>query len=1139
MKNLKWQGIVFFLIIFILSVGLSFLAFNENSTEQVDKERKMAIALVNEDGGTTFNDDTITFGDEFANSVTKDSKHDWYVVSRGVAESGFERGSYDMMIVIPNDFSDRSLSIHLERPEPVALHYKINATGHEDVRSEAEKTAEQILNDFNKRLIDVYFASIIGNLQEAQDNISEIIEKEKEYTNLYNNEINSPLSNYTDQFKSVQDYTEISKDSYQGLESVLENFQTYIAEDVEDNKLFAQEIDSLINIKEDEHKTTAMFGEFFDQFDQQMRHEDVLNRLDTLKRANENVHKEFQENDQVRSIASNANVIEQHFNKMKIDVQNFKKALHEKLHNELKENVTEGLDRAFDDSYADDVSLAELFSVLDENIQAEIKQHIEAVPSLNERDIIDSGLPDQTVMDLLNVIKVTKKYNVEIANAKETQDESKEGQLISNKISEIKKGLAKKGVEISDRIDYLPAYDGEDQYFKLKLPKEFYVQQLKINGKPYKYSAEKGIKLVNPSAGDFSVTAVVKLKNQEADIDVFSPISWEWMITQEGMEEIEEDENDDPIEIDPPHEPEEEKDGSEDSSEPTNPEPESKVEQTTSVEVPVNEDEETNSGTDEAEDGKKENEEQEEIPEDQDTPPINDNPEPDPGNGKQPIKSKTIIKTNNYLHQKVQSSLVSDATNELIAATTNMVNDYYKLYSLYELYFGFNMSDKNLKDHLEDRLSNLATDDSFYHMIHRKEIKDILKDHVAKNVIDQITEDVQHSMDIIEKQVGSHIGFVEQASGNSTDLVDRISETKEHANILNNELTKMLEELAKWRDTSMEIINEKNIVLDHNRDVQTAVMQLDSGYQPLMLSSESLLEQARGNFDTADHVYQTFDAIDEQAKTIQDSGVNLVAQANELANKLTEKSIEDTDFADNFNEVLANSRIGDRQNENLYSFLANPVQTKNDGIITKGESFTAYFLVIILSIITLFTAYVLSTINEKRITANHYSEEKTLIQKNIPFASIMTGIGLIEGLIIGLVSFYLLDFDQADMFIWIGLIMIITMLLMFTSTYLLRQLKMIGMFILLSVLSLYLLLTRSLSFTFENKSVADTLRTISPLQYVETLLTNAIEGKTFATVLTFLLLVLFTGIGFVINLFVVQTSSQKKEMEDENMVEAK
>src|SRR5690625_4499204 len=274
MKKIKWQGIVFFLIIFIFSIGLSYLAFNETSTEHVDRERKMAIALVNEDEGASFNQNKIVFGDEFASSVTSDSKHDWYVVSRGVAESGFNRGAYDMMIIIPNDFSDRSLSIHLERPEPVSLHYKINATGHEDVRAEAEKTTGQILNDFNRRLIDVYFASIIGNLQDAQDNINEIMKKEKEYTNVYNNEINTPLSNYTNQFRTVQDYTEVSKDSYSGLESVLDTFQTSLSGDVDDNKLFGQDIASVIQTKEAENKITASFGEFFDKFDQQMKHVD-------------------------------------------------------------------------------------------------------------------------------------------------------------------------------------------------------------------------------------------------------------------------------------------------------------------------------------------------------------------------------------------------------------------------------------------------------------------------------------------------------------------------------------------------------------------------------------------------------------------------------------------------------------------------------------------------------------------------------------------------------------------------------------------------------------------------------------------------------------------------------------------------
>src|SRR5690625_4264376 len=125
----------------------------------------MSNALVNDDKSAIFSDQRIIFCDQFSDSINKDSKHDWYVVSRGVAESGVDRNVYDMMIIIPNDFSEKSLSIHLENPEPVALHYKINATGHENVRAEAEKTAGKILNDFNTRLIDVYFASIIGNLQ--------------------------------------------------------------------------------------------------------------------------------------------------------------------------------------------------------------------------------------------------------------------------------------------------------------------------------------------------------------------------------------------------------------------------------------------------------------------------------------------------------------------------------------------------------------------------------------------------------------------------------------------------------------------------------------------------------------------------------------------------------------------------------------------------------------------------------------------------------------------------------------------------------------------------------------------------------------------------------------------------------------
>src|SRR5699024_9289413 len=56
------------------------------------------------------------------------------------------------------------------------------------------------------------------------------------------------------------------------------------------------------------------------------------------------------------------------------------------------------------------------------------------------------------------------------------------------------------------------------------------------------------------------------------------------------------------------------------------------------------------------------------------------------------IESKTLIKTNNYFTQKVLSSLVENPQDTLVEAAANMVNDYYQLSSLYELYFGFEMS---------------------------------------------------------------------------------------------------------------------------------------------------------------------------------------------------------------------------------------------------------------------------------------------------------------------------------------------------------------------------------------------------------------------------------------------------------------
>ncbi|MFL6517163.1 MAG: type VII secretion protein EsaA, partial [Bacillus sp. (in: firmicutes)] len=233
MKRVERGVLLFLVLILALSSGISYLALNQVSNSKANTdEQKMTVALVNEDQGASFNDKNYEFGAEFIKNIEKDDTHDWYVVSRGVAESGLARNVYNMMIVIPNDFTEKALSIDSKSPEQVVLNYKINASDNSNIKAKAEKTASAILGDFNRQIIDVYFASVIGNLHDAQDNIGTLVNKEQVYTNYYNQSIHRPISGYTAQFGAVESNTKISRESFTGLQDLLKGFETSLGKDV-------------------------------------------------------------------------------------------------------------------------------------------------------------------------------------------------------------------------------------------------------------------------------------------------------------------------------------------------------------------------------------------------------------------------------------------------------------------------------------------------------------------------------------------------------------------------------------------------------------------------------------------------------------------------------------------------------------------------------------------------------------------------------------------------------------------------------------------------------------------------------------------------------------------------------------------
>ncbi|MEC5425195.1 type VII secretion protein EsaA [Virgibacillus sp. C22-A2] len=1173
MKYMDKRWLLFLILIILLASGLSFLVLNqeaETEKETPNETHKMAIALVNEDEGDTFNGGELVFGDAFVKSVDSNNEHDWYVVSRGVAESGLERNTYDMMIIIPNDFSIKALSFETEAPEPVVLSYKINASENERVSVEAEKTASQILNDFNRRIIDVYFASIIGNLQDAQDNIGEIIEKQALHTNTYNSAIYNPLEGYTSQFGQIKDNTALSKDSFSGFEEMLRAYEEKLVSGAELEQDYVSNLDEVTQLKETNRQSLLYFYEIFNEYHNDLSHQDVDRQLEQLQAANTIINQQFQQrgNDAINTLMYNQPVgfgsttimngslaLQDHLQSSLKKVEDTELKLYQLLDpenpNSFKNKVSNRLSELLANAFAEDnqLNINTLFENPDANVRENIRKQISKLPSLNEADFGGYGLPEETVTEIKNVIAVTNKYNSEIEFVAHRSDGD---EILSdlNKIKELKDHIRTNGITITDTVELPENKKKSGQTFKLRIPEGYSVERLSLTlpnkeEKDYtKYLEDGKINLRANQKGNFTVD-VTLLLDKDKEIDIYQTVSWGWELHQEDITNVDEP---DEVAIQMAKAPliaSQRVEAQEDDLEQSNNQLSNELQDSTEKEENPSDSEESPDQSDETNNDNTDVRDEDNTSGSGNQPDKGDNDSDAAGDvqkNKEDEETPVIEKVkviNNTIRHEVMSPLteMDITTKSLINTVINTISPYQKLLSSYESYFGLEMGSHDLRNDLnEKRLTEWGAESklSLYHLFNEKDIADLLNDYIVNQVIDGVTEEIRQPLANLEAQIRLYRQEARQAANNAEQFVEQVVATGEQAIALNEALGETLAKVDAWRDESNAMLDEQMEIQVNDDGEQMAIMTLSDAFRPLLMTSESLAEQAQRNFDSAEHVYETFDHIDLQAETIEESGVALVNQAEVLSVDMTNKLLEDQQFAEKFAGVLANSRIGDRENENLYDFLSNPVQTSNAGTITANQTFTPYFLVLICFIVVLFTSYVISTITQKRVDTDQFATEKSLIAWNTPITLITAGIGVLEGTIIGVTSSYFLKISDGSMVLLTALIILLVTAMLLVATYLLRQLKMIGMFILLITLSLYLFLTNALGLGIAG---LEGLRKASPLQYVESLLLR-ISQETANYPLAFLVITGVIVIGALANLLVLNHSKGERDLDNEVKAES-
>ena len=180
------------------------------------------IALVNEDTGVIYNGDDLRIGDILVNSLGQETSYKLETVSRAIAESGLEKGNYNVMIVLPSNFSRETLSLESDSPTQAIFQYKVKSDS-QAITKQGEQVVSEIKNLFNKNIIGIYFSSIIGNLQTAQTQVATSVGREKTVLNKYQSNLITPLTDHSTQFKGLSGISDNLVKTYESFNKDLQN----------------------------------------------------------------------------------------------------------------------------------------------------------------------------------------------------------------------------------------------------------------------------------------------------------------------------------------------------------------------------------------------------------------------------------------------------------------------------------------------------------------------------------------------------------------------------------------------------------------------------------------------------------------------------------------------------------------------------------------------------------------------------------------------------------------------------------------------------------------------------------------------------------------------------------------------------
>jgi putative membrane protein len=113
----------------------------------------LAVAVVNQDKGTTLRGKPLNIGNEIVASLKQNTKIGWIFVGEKQAMTGVEHGDYYASILIPADFSEKIATVLSHNPQKAEIVYNVNEKINAIAPKITEKGASGIVEEVSRNFI--------------------------------------------------------------------------------------------------------------------------------------------------------------------------------------------------------------------------------------------------------------------------------------------------------------------------------------------------------------------------------------------------------------------------------------------------------------------------------------------------------------------------------------------------------------------------------------------------------------------------------------------------------------------------------------------------------------------------------------------------------------------------------------------------------------------------------------------------------------------------------------------------------------------------------------------------------------------------------------------------------------------------